>query len=191
MSEEKLYAVKNHSGEFCKLFDNSVFRTLDSSDSPITPTTSKDQAEKVANERGGHIVTFVEEPKKVVLTKEQAEVIEVAHDKAYPANYIFASLDSSASGEEELLMEAYVNGYTVAKEKKYLVYKVLGGKQKQKQFAQAYRSSIDLDTISWFIINEVTTNEPTKIFDQFTEAEIERYGLQDCEKKEVADNGIR
>ncbi|EKQ25971.1 hypothetical protein LCALC10_2198 [Lacticaseibacillus paracasei] len=75
----------------------------------------------------------------------------------------------------------------MAKEKKYLVYKALGGKQKNKQVAQAYRSSVYPGTVSWFLINEVT-NKPNEPSDQFTESEIEHYGLQDCEKEEVTDD---
>lgn len=81
-------------------------------------------------------------------------------------------------------MNAYVNRYTVAKEKKYLVYKELGGKQKDKLFAQAYRSLIHPGTISWDITNEVKSGSCA----HFTESEIEHYGLQDCEKEEVTDD---
>lgn len=116
MSEEKMYAVKNRSGEFWDFSDSSGFWSLAISDFPTTP--NKKQAELAAKDHGGHVVTFVEEPKKVVLTKEQAEIVEKARVSDIPATYISGL---GASGEEELLMEAYVNGYTVAKEKKYLL----------------------------------------------------------------------
>ncbi|MDE3293500.1 DUF1642 domain-containing protein [Lacticaseibacillus rhamnosus] len=180
MSEEKLYAVKNRSGEFWDFSDGSGFWILDISERPTT--TSKEEAELVAKNHGGHVVTFVEEPEKVVLNEEQAKIIEDAHTDKYPACYI-----SDQSDDEELLMNAYVNDYTVAKEAKYLVYKVLGGKQKHEYFAQAYRSSIYLGTVSWILTTEVT-NKPNGSFAQFTEAEIEHYGLQDCEKEEVTDD---
>ena len=168
MSEEKLYAVKNDEGKYWEFFDNPGFWSLDISDSPITP--SKDQAEQVANEHGGHVVTFVEEPKKVVLTKEQAEIVEGAHVKVFPATFIYGSYEK----DEELLMNAYVNGYTVAKEKKYNV-KVPHTKD------------------VWYVkINdaEVLTISPVDktSYGKFTEAEIEHYGLQDCEKEEVNDD---
>ena len=176
MSEEKLYAVKNDEGEFLSFSDDgdSVW------DKAVGHfETDKQKARSWAHHRGGHVVTLIEEPKKVALTKEQAEIVERAHNYNNPAGCI--------SGEpyEELLMNAYVNGYTVAKEKKYLVYKELGGKQKHEQFAQAYRSSIYTGTVSWILTNEVTNRS----FAQFTEAEIEPYGLQDCEKEEVSDDG--
>ena len=171
MSEEKLYAVKNDDGEW---LDQDHFW------GPGTwATPDKDEREKVAKCYGGHVVTFVEELEKVVLSKEQAEIVERAHNYDNPAGCI------SGEPSEELLMEAFVNGYTVANEKKYLVYKELGGKQKNKQVAQAYRSLIHPGTISWDITNEVKSG----VCAHFTESEIEHYGLQDCEKEEVTDDG--
>lgn len=184
MSEEKLYAVKNDEGKYWDFSDSTGFWSLVTSDHPITP--SKEQAEQVADNKGGHVVTLIGEPKKVVLTKEQAEIVERAHYYAWPAHYITEHCGNS-NGLEELLMNAYVNGYTVAKEKKYLVYKELGGKQKNKQVAQAYRSSVYPGTISWILTNDVENRS----FAQFAESEIEHYGLQDCEKEEVTDDGIR
>ncbi|MEN2351364.1 DUF1642 domain-containing protein, partial [Lacticaseibacillus paracasei] len=166
MSEEKLYAVKNDEGEWLdqdRLWGPGTWATPD-----------KDEREKVAKCYGGHVVALVEEPKKVVLTKEQAEIVERAHDYDNPAGCI------SGYPSEKLLMNAYVNGYTVEKEKKYLVYTELGGKQKNKLFAQAYRSSIYPGTISWILTNEVKSGS----WARFTESEIEQYGLQDCEKEE-------
>ena len=175
MSEEKLYAVKNDECEYWDFLANSGFWSSEIADP--TTTIRKKQAELVADEHGGHVVTLVEEPKKVVLTKEQAEIVEKARVSDIPATYISGRTDAY-NGEESLLINAYVNGYTVAKEKKYLVYKELGGKQKNKQVAQAYRSSIYPGTVSWILTNEVTNRS----FAQFYEAEIEHYGLQDCEK---------
>ncbi|WP_420327247.1 DUF1642 domain-containing protein [Lacticaseibacillus paracasei] len=183
MSEEKLYAVKNDEGKYWDFSDSTGFWSLVTSDHPITP--SKEQAEQVADNKGGHVVTLIGEPEKVVLTKKQAKIVERAHDATWPVTYISGSTGNS-DGEESLLMNAYVNGYTVAKEKKYLVYKVLGGKQKNKQAAQAYRSTLFPDTIIWLIMEHKIMS--TTDSDQFTEAEIEHYGLQDCEKEEVTDD---
>ena len=139
----------------------------------------KDDREKDAKHYGGHVVTLIEEPEKVVLTKEQAKIVERAHnDNNFPASYI--SDHTGSSYKEKLLMNAYVNGYTVAKEKKYLVYKTLGGKQKHELFAQAYRPAIFPDTITWSVGERRAPK--TGVSAQFTEAEIEHYGLQDCEK---------
>ncbi|WP_353074591.1 DUF1642 domain-containing protein [Lacticaseibacillus paracasei] len=129
--------------------------------------------------------TPVEEPKKVVLSKEDAEIVEGADKSHFPASYIAQHTGNSGCWEK-LLINAYVNGYTVAKEKKYLVYKELGGKQKNKQAAQACRSTLFPDTIIWLIMEHKIMS--TTASDQFTEAEIEQYGLQDCEKEEVTDD---
>lgn len=107
MSEEKIYLIKNDHGEYL-----TVERTAPWRNSPVvTAVRNIDVALAWAEKYGGHVVTFVEEPEKVVITKEQAEIVERAHDSEYPASCI----------SSPLLMNAYVNGYTVAKEKKYLL----------------------------------------------------------------------
>ncbi|MHB9289677.1 DUF1642 domain-containing protein [Latilactobacillus curvatus] len=174
MSEEKLYVVKNDKGYYWD-FEHSGFWEQEIFGYLTTP--SRKQAGLVAFEKGGNVVTLIEEPEKVVLTKEQAEIVENAHVHVMPACYI-----SKQPDDEELLMNAYVNGYTV--KKKYLVYKVLVDKQKHEYFAQAYRSSVNPGTVSWFLNSKVQSESLA----QFTEAEIEHYGLQDCEKEEVADD---
>lgn len=186
MSEEKLYAVKNARGLYLSMSADTLIRWRDGwreGKVAATTTTSQRIAHDLCTEHGGHVVTFVEEPEKVVLTKEQAEIVENARDDQYPATYIS---DHSHSDEERLIINAYVNGYTVAKEKKYLVYKALGGKQKNTQVAQAYRSSLLPDTIKW----SITRRERLSTISNagFTESEIEHYGLQDCEKEEVTDD---
>lgn len=113
MSEEKIYLIKNDHGEYL-----TVERTAPWWNSPVgTAVRNIDVALAWAEKYGGHIVTFVEEPKKVVLTKEQAEIVERAHSDKFPA----ASIAFYGDDDEEPLMNAYVNGYTVAKEKKYLL----------------------------------------------------------------------
>ncbi|MDN4554650.1 DUF1642 domain-containing protein [Lacticaseibacillus paracasei] len=188
MSEEKLYAVRDNEGKYWD-FSVKVNGFLSFSNVDVPVTIDKDLASEVARNSGGHVVTLIEEPEKVVLSKEQAEIVEHARDSNYPADCVSAYSGFGASGEQKLLIEAYVNGYTVAKEKKHLVYKELGGKQSElneKKFAQAYRSLIYPGTISWILTNEVKSGS----WAQFTESEIEQYGLQDCEKEEVADDGM-
>lgn len=178
MSEEKLYEVKNDKGEYWDFKDLDGFWGLYDVSRPTT--VSEENAKATAHNHGGHVVTFVQEPKKVVLSKEQAQIVKEARNYESPANYI------SFLNNERLLMEALINGYTVANDKEYLVYKELGGKQKNKQVAQAYRSLIHPGTISWDITNEVKSG----VCAHFTESEIEHYGLQDCEKEEVTDDGM-
>ena len=168
MSEEKLYAVKNDEGEFLSFSDDGYSSVWHKAVGPFV--TDKQKAREWAAGYDGHVVTFVEEPEKVVLTKEQAEIVERAHSGKYPAS----SIAFYGDDDEELLMNAYVNGYTVAKEKKYNV------KVPHTKEAWYYKyGDTDLLTIC-----------PTdkELRGKFTESEIEHYSLQDCEKEEVTDD---
>ena len=111
MSDKKMYALKNDEGKYWDFYYARFWRRAIPG---FYATAIKEQVEIVADEEGGHVVTLIEEPEKVVLTKEQAEIVEEAYDSNYPASYIAGSSD-----DEKLLMSAYVNGYTLAKEKKY------------------------------------------------------------------------
>ena len=179
MSEEKLYMVKNDDGEYWDFEDAGFWRR----EIPgCYATISKMGAGIIVNEQGGHIVTLIEEPKKVVLSEKQAIIVENAHTISCPAFYI-----SAVSGkEEELLMSAYVNGYTVAKEKKYNVKVPYA----EGWHFQKYSSESKLGARNnWkpFPTKDIDFNISKELF-QFTEAEIEHYGLQDCEKEEVTDD---
>lgn len=169
MSEEKLYVVKNCNGEFWDFSDSSGFWSLAISDFPTTP--NKKQAELAAKNHGGHVVTFVEEPEKVVLTKEQAEIVERAHSDKFPA----ASIAFYGDDDEEPLMNAYVNGYTVAKEKKYNV--------KVPHTNHTFYAKESDDELCAIVELRVTED-----WAMFSLNEIEHYGLQDCEKEEVTDD---
>ena len=164
MSEEKLYAVKNDYGEWA---DSHYTFGLGAWASP-----DKARREEDAKHHGGHVVTLVEEPEKVVLTKKQAEIVDDAHAAIWPATYISGLEDSS---EQRLLIEAFVNGYTVAKEKKYNV--------KVPHTSLYYWKKLD----GGLSINDLVANDKYDAM-KFTEAEIEHYDLQDCEKEEVTDD---
>ncbi|WP_432365547.1 DUF1642 domain-containing protein [Lacticaseibacillus paracasei] len=175
MSEEKLYAVKNDEGKYWE-FGCKRNAFLDLSDVDLPVTIDEDLAFEVARNTGGHVVTFVEEPEKVVLRVEQAEIVEKARDRTYPANYISANSYTAASGEEKLLMNAYVNGYTVANEKK----KKYNVKVPHTKDVWYYKSGDS------YLLAICPADK--KLRGKFTEAEIEHYGLQDCEKEEVTDD---
>lgn len=172
MSEEKLYAVKNDKGEYWDIgmppwWDDktgSVFKRID-------------LALRWAKKYDGHVVTLIEEPEKLVLSKGQAEIVENARDEEFPATYISDSANLAASGEEDLLMKAYVNGYTVEKEKKYNV---------KVPHTRFYYWKWKADEPG---IDALTSDDKKDERYRFTETEIEHYGLQDCEKEEVTDNG--
>ena len=80
MSEEKLYAVKNDEGEW--LVPDRIYGQ------GAWAKPNKDEAEFKAKEYGGHVVTLIEEPEKLVLTKAKAEVVDEVHIDAFPAPYI-------------------------------------------------------------------------------------------------------
>lgn len=174
MSEEKLYAVKNDEGKY---FDCEYADFLPLSESYCPVMVSEDNAKSIVHDYGGHVVTLVEEPKKVVITKEQAKIVEDANKYKFPASYISMNTDDY-DGLEKLLMNAYVNGYTVAKEKKYNV--------KVPYAVNSYFKKIDAN---YCIAGYTSIVDLDEDLAQFTESEIEHYGLQDCEKEEVTDDG--
>ncbi|RND80159.1 DUF1642 domain-containing protein [Lacticaseibacillus paracasei] len=169
MSEEKLYAVKNDEGEYWDFEDRDGFWELRRVSCPTT--AEEKDAKDVIHGHGGHVVTLIEEPKKVVLSEKQAGIVENAHGFYLPARYI----SINCGEDEELLINAYVNGYTMEKEKKYNV-KVPHTKD-----------------VWYYKANEayLLTISDKKLRSEFTEAEIEHYGLQDCEKEEVTDDGTK
>lgn len=173
MNEEKMYMVKNDKGYYWDF--NNLDGLWKLSSVSRTATFSEAAAKNTVKHYGGHVVTLIEEPEKVVLTKEQAEIVEYAHYAKCPASYI--SDHTGSSYGENQLMNAYVNGYTVENEKKYGVWVP---HVKGKMYYKDGRGSDDLDIASADCLNDKNQ--------QFTEAEIEHYGLQDCEKEEVTDD---
>ncbi|WP_446838947.1 hypothetical protein [Lacticaseibacillus paracasei] len=74
MSEEKLYAVKNDEGKYWDFSDNDIFWSLAATRCPTT--SGRNLATSTANEHGGHVVTLVEEPEKVVVSPEEAKLVK-------------------------------------------------------------------------------------------------------------------
>lgn len=168
MSEEKLYMVKNDHGKY--LLMDSTPRWNDKAGTAFKSSATTLAWAKIYD---GHVVTLIEEPEKVVLSKEQAKIVEGANESQFPASYI-AQHTGSSGRLEKLLMNAYVNGHPVEKEKKYNV-KVPHTKDVwYYKDSEAYLQTICL--------------VDKKLRGKFTEAEIEHYGLQDCEKEEVTDD---
>lgn len=169
MSEEKLYVVKNDEGKY---WDIAKYMPPWWNDKTGTAFKRIDIALVLAKNYDGHVVTFIEEPEKVVLTKKQAEIVKNAHEAIWPATCISGCLEDSS--EQRLLIEAYVNGYTVAKGKKYNV-KV--PRTKDTWYYEAGGGYL-----------RTICPQDKKLHSTFTESEIEHYGLQDCEKEEVTDD---
>jgi hypothetical protein len=134
MSEEKLYAVKNDEGKYWDFSDNDIFWSLVATRCPTT--SARNLATYTANEHGGHVVTLVEESKKVVLPEKAAEWVDSVKSSGRDITDIFTEYlmpdevsdwlfddDDEAEHREErglMLINAYLYGYTMEK-KKYRV----------------------------------------------------------------------
>ena len=189
-SEEKLYMVKNDKGYYWDF--NNLDGLWKLSSVSRTVTVSEENAKNTVKHYGGHIVTLIEEPEKVNLPKKAAEWIDRVKDGGYDITYIFTEYampnevsdwledsDDDAEHREErglMLINAYLYGYTVAKDKKYNV------KVPHSRFY--YWKWIDDEIgIGSGEDDDVLGVEPYR----FIDAEIEHYGLQDCEKVEARD----
>lgn len=180
MSEEKLYAVRNDKGEFLSFSDDgdSVWHKAVGHFE-----TDKQKAGSWAYNYGGHVVTFVEEPKKVVVSAEEAEMLKRAKDTtiwrpaSVIAGYAYEAERDSSDAEvllEDRLMRAYVNGWTVEKPKRYNV--------KVPHTDDSYFYKVDDEYCNAgdsYYLKGMTDKK------RFTDAEIEHYGLQNCERVEV------
>lgn len=119
MNEEKLYVIKSKSDDKFYFSGDRVIPNW--SDNLVRLFRNYEVAKEIAEDNNGQPVTLIEKPEKVVLTKEQAEIVERAHDKEFPATYISDNTDAS-NAEERLIIHACFNGYTAEKDdKRYLV----------------------------------------------------------------------
>ena len=179
MSEEKLYAVKNDEGEY--LLDSSLSMNYPEWTNDLDSTeifVERYNAVTASNSSGGNVVTFVKEPKKVVISKKDALrqgwlVARYGRYNPDAVSDILAKYKDEAWG----MIDAYVSGYTVEKEKKYNV-KV---PHTEGWHFQKYSSVSKLNDRKPFPANDNDTNLD-KSLGLFTKTEIEHYGLQDCEK---------
>lgn len=177
MSEEKLYAVKNDEGKYWNFADRDGF--FESDFASCSATDDERYTKNVVRDHGGHVVTFVEEPKKVVLSKEQAQIVEGANKSQFPASYISDHTGSSYC-LEKLLMDAYANGYTVRKEKRY---KVLTPKSWWNE-----DNTPEYLSFGGFGVN--LTKDSDDIGTVFTQKQLDLYGLNGAPftKEEVTDD---
>lgn len=182
MSEEKLYAVKNDKGEWLS-FDSSHESVRDTNN----PTFFKDKlyAEAQSMGRKAHVVELVEAPAKIVVSEEEAKMLKKAKDTTVwrPAAVISKyAYNAEKDYDQEALLEdrlmcAYVNGYTVVKEKKYRV------KVPETQTSYYYKGSdghVHASDTSGGLDNE------------FSYSELQQYGLdgERFTKEEVTDDGM-
>ncbi|MCT2894076.1 DUF1642 domain-containing protein [Lacticaseibacillus paracasei] len=174
MSEEKLYALKNARGNYLSISPDTLFHWHEGQ---VAATTSQRTAHDLCTQHGGHVVTLIEEPEKVTVSPNEAKAIEsllnadTYADVYDPFRYLFTSMHKE---DIKRLIKAIKNGYTVEKEKKYKV------KVPHTKDVWYYKSG-DSDLLAICPADK-------ELRGKFTEAEIEHYGLQDCEKEEVTED---
>ncbi|MFD1429743.1 DUF1642 domain-containing protein [Lacticaseibacillus mingshuiensis] len=170
----KLYAVKNDEGEWLSL-DGTKMGIWYSNN----PTLFKDKsyAEAQSMGRRAHVVELVESPDKVVVSEEEAEMLERAKDSCWPAHIFDCGAAGAPINSQDRLMRAYVNGWAVEKHKRWNV-KV--PHTADELYWKRGNGNIGC-TGAWRTDDEIVRNLT------FTDAEIDHYGLQDCEKVEVQD----
>ncbi|CAD7482720.1 DUF1642 domain-containing protein [Lacticaseibacillus paracasei] len=181
MSEEKMYAVKNDEGKYL-----TIERTAPWWDSQVgTAVRNIDVALAWAGKHGGHVVTFVQKPKPELLTKEEDNALADPTNNSLASaisKYVHEQCNKCESVDPDILelklMRALVNGYTVAKEKKYNV--------KVPHVPLYYWKKSD-GVLGIDDLNAADDDTDTDDF-EFTEREISDFSLQDCEKEEVTDD---
>ena len=183
MSEEKLYAVKNDDGEFLSFSDDgdSVWNKAVGHFE-----TDKQKARSWAYNRGGHVVTFVEEPEKVAVSKEEAKSIDaLINAKSYQEVIAFTSFIFNHKNSKfvKRILKAITNGYTItipAVDTKYLVYENIGCTDGKLVLQARW----DHPNVFWDVSNQLVNGEAYR----FTQEEIERLELEEYEKEEVTDD---
>lgn len=193
-----LYAVKNDSGEWLQ---SNKCEVLQWGTRPCV-WAGNGVAENLAHTYGGHVVPLVEKPEPVVVSAEEAEMLKKAGKDGYSVGKTIIDFVNNAGFDtvilsvkdllqhEDRLMRAYVLGWTVEKPKRYMVLMKLPGKTEGKDTAWQYVRAAKSDVsgyIGWDFADQDGTSRRGNN-DTFTLAEIEHYGLQDCEKEEVRDD---
>jgi hypothetical protein len=172
-----IFAVKNDKGLL--MDDLGQFKR----DRDVCAFHSKSDAKDWADNKHAHVVELTDAPEKVVVSEAEDKVLKKAKNTTVwrPAAVISAyAYDNTKDPDDEALLEdrlmrAYVIGWTVEKPKRYLV---------RVPHANLHYYYQKCDSGEVIPVWDMETEPPT----QFTAAEIDHYGLQDCEKVEVTDD---
>ncbi|WP_201251183.1 DUF1642 domain-containing protein [Lacticaseibacillus rhamnosus] len=122
MSERKLYLVRSRIDNESYFSGNRMIPNW--SDHLTTLFGSYEVAKEIAEDNNGQPATFVEEPEKVAVSESIGGAIDTFINAdtyvqaAAALNYLFASRKKK---DFKRIMKAIRNGYTVEKEKKYLL----------------------------------------------------------------------
>ena len=171
-----MYAVKNKEGKWLRTdtFGTCYWKDeIYDAERYIDPASARHDAER----SGGHIVELTEKSAPVVVSEAEAEMLEQSKCDEDPAELLVGFVNSHDKYEddgkaEDRLMRAYVNGWQVEKPKRFNV--------KVPHMREQYYYVDDEGELR--AADRDTNDESNQ---QFTLAEIEHYGLQDCERVEV------
>lgn len=190
-----MYAVKNDEG---KWLQTDTFGTCYWKDEIYDAERYIEvlYAHHDAKRYGGRVVELVEAPAKVVVNEKEAELLDKFKSgrewaagliSKYATELFMNDKTNNVVALEDRLMRAYVNGWTVEKPKRYLIYKRLPGAAHVNKIdvVQAMKYE-DNSGFMWVFRYADELSKHNQY--QFTAAEIEHYGLLDCEKVEVTDD---
>lgn len=174
--DAKLYAVRNDRGEYLSLTDDGEPVWYQGAGNFATNKAFADDWASM----GGHVVAFVEEPEKVVVSEEEAQLLEALkrepsyyHPASNIANFTYGEHNRSLG--QLRLITAFVNGYTVRKEPHWLVKvpdKWTGDTERW------WRKEQD-GTLTWGVFSN-----PLEEY-EFTESELKAYHLDQFWKMNV------
>ena len=169
-----LYAIKKDDGTLVDTCGDTANETLERG-VYFEAEPNKSDAERYARQVGGHVVELIEKPEPVAVSEEEAEILEQAKKKDTPAWIISTN---STNADEDRLMRAYVNGWEVEKPKRYLI-KV--PHTTDELYWKRGNGNIGCAG-AWQNDDEIVRSRA------FTLAEIEHYGLGECERVEVTND---
>ncbi|EKQ05566.1 hypothetical protein LCAA2362_1521 [Lacticaseibacillus casei A2-362] len=185
MSEERLYMVKNDEGSYIAVTNGWLVHWHENSGDLFS---SYQEASKWATTLGGHVVTLIEEPKKVVVSPEEAKNIDaLINAKSYQQVIAFATFIFNHKNSKfvKRILKAITNGYTItlpAVDTKCLVYENIGGNTAGKFVLQARWDHPN--HVFWNVSSQLLNGEEYR----FTQEEIKRLKLKKYETKAVTDD---
>ncbi|WP_125607929.1 DUF1642 domain-containing protein [Lapidilactobacillus bayanensis] len=148
------------------------------------------------------------EPVKPVLPKDVADeiqqakdmrlnfymyIIKFAKDSATCDFALYNCLADVSDEQFKILSDAWYNGYTVEKESRYMVY--VPGTNKDFVYCKRGKwskkgANPETPVTPQSIATWRACKDKDESLFEFTDAEITKFGLQDCEKEEVTDDEL-
>ena len=205
MSEEKLYAVKNDEGKYWNFEDQDGFWKL--STLLLAAFTDEESAKSLAHDLGGHVVTLVEEPKKVSVPAWFDEFVQKYEDNLSNEEMarlrIIGKICQSGWGTtfnsqlnrdipdefNPFDLDDYQLCY-VNEHKDELVHALslnswTVAKEKKYNVKVPHTEDVWYYKASKAYLQTICPADDKKLRSDSTEEEIEHYGLQDCDKEDA------